>query len=1385
MLSRLFKREERRNRSRAAKSSWTRLDVESLEQRELLAANILITEVQPGGSGNAAYSADWFEVTNLGNEAVDISGWKMDDNSNSFATAVALRGLAGIGAGESAIFFEGNATGTTDATIIANFSNAYFGSATPPAGLNFGFYGGSGVGLSNGGDAVNLYNSAGVLQANVKFGAAPGVKTFDNVAGTANVSTASVAGVNGAFLAANGSETGSPGSVITGVDLSTYVLVGRYDLPEPTRTTPPANSVLAQEVSAVTYNWDTNTLFVVGDGGTSIVQITKTGQLIDSMTLAPGGSPQGTEFYDPEGLTYVGDGKFVMAEERDRQAVRFTYAAGTTLTRGAAQTVDLGTFVPNIGIEGMTYDPLTGGFIGVKEIDPMGIFQTGIDFDAGTATNGSPTAENAVNLFDPALLGLLDFADVFAMSNLNTLSGRPDFSRLLVLSQEQGKIVNTDRFGNISSSLSIVSNPGNPLSVPAQQHEGLTMDGQGFLYVVSENGGGDFDHPQLWVYAPSATPNQAPTAVTLTNSIGSIVENSGTVTRIKVADVVVADDGLGTNNLTVTGADAAFFEVDGTGLYLKAGTNLDFETKSSYSVSVQVDDPNLGGTPDATSAELTLTVTDLINENPAQASLFISEVAAWSSGNSPLGADWFEITNNGNSVVNLAGWKIDDNSNSFAAAIALNGVTSIAPGESVIFIETNDLAGKAAAFRSLWFGAGAPAGLQIGNYTGGGIGLSTGGDALNLYNAAGMLQANVIFGVSPAAAPFTTFNNAAGLNNTTITQQSAVGVNGGFAAVNDAVEIGSPGTVGRLFISEVAPWSSGNSPVGADWFEVTNTTAHAIDITGWKMDDSSGSPAASVALYGITTIAAGESVIFLETANLATTAAAFRNTWFGAHAPANLQIGGYTGGGVGLSTGGDAVNLYNGTGQLKASVTFGPSSAGPTFPTFDNAAALNNGAVTQLSVADINGAFEAWNDAFEIGSPGTINNHRPTIGADSVSTAEDTPVTFNVTGNDADADGDALAIVGFTSASNGVLVDNGNGTFTYTPGLNFNGGDAFTYTVTDGKGGRATATVAVTVTPVNDAPTATADVVSIAEDGSSMFGVLADDGDIDGDTLTVTGNTSAANGVLVNNGDGTFTYTPGLNFNGNDSFTYTISDGQGGTATATVGITVTAVNDAPLVTVPGAQTTVEDVGVKITGISVSDVDVNAGTGVMKVTLTVGRGSLSIATGISGGLTAMQITGNGTGNVVLQGLVSAINATLSAGVGYLGTLNYHGTDTLNVVADDLGNAGAGGMLTALKSVSISVLSPTQQIADLKQMVVQSLDNQGLVGRLSEAVLLKTLDLVQKDVNKNKPKQAYMKLEAFEIEVGILIGLRVLTPAEGTSLLGAVDLLSQSLKKGGGF
>jgi VCBS repeat-containing protein len=784
-------------------------------------------------------------------------------------------------------------------------------------------------------------------------------------------------------------------SVIGSVDLSKYVLAGRYNLPEPTRTTPPPHSLLAQEASAITYNSDTDTLFVVGDGGTSIVQISKTGELIDSMTLAQGNSPQGTEFYDPEGLAYIGAGVFVMVEERDRQAVRFSYAAGTTLSRADTKTVKLGTTMGNVGLEGLSYDPSTSGYIFVKEIDPEAVFQTSIDFDAGTASNGSATTANSVNLFNPVLAGFLDFADVFALSNLAFLSGSPLYNNLLILSQEESKIVNISRSGVISNWLQLQSAPTVSIPLPEQQTEGLTMDSQGNLYVVSENGGGDFDHPQLWVYTQSSATNQAPSALALTNQVTQILENSNTSSRQRVADIKITDDELGNNSLGLQGADSSFFEIFANALYLKAGVSLDYETKTTYSVTVTVDDPTVGSTPDLT-ANFSLAVLDVANETPPLPALFVSEAAPWSSGNSPFNSDWFELTNASPTPVTITGWKMDDNSNSFGLGAPLSGITTLAAGESVVFMEigaSDNAANKKAAFLSTWFGANPPASLQVGTYTGGGLGLSTGGDAVNIYNSTGVLQANITFGASPAG-PFPTFNNAAGLTNASVTTMSAVGVNGAFQAPGDSnnVEIGSPGSIGKLFISEVAPWSSGNSPVAADWFELTNTTSRSIDLSGWKMDDSSGSYAAAVALSGISAIAPGESVIFIETPNLASAKAAFLSTWFGASAPANLQIGSYSGSGVGLSTGGDAVNLYDASGVVRASVSFGGATTSAPFLSFNNVAGASS--VSLLSSAGLAGAFVARNDSNEVGSPGGIGN-LPTTFNFSASSYSSTEGTVN------------------------------------------------------------------------------------------------------------------------------------------------------------------------------------------------------------------------------------------------------------------------------------------------------------------------------------------------------------------------------------------------------
>lgn len=103
--------------------------------------------------------------------------------------------------------------------------------------------------------------------------------------------------------------------------------------------------------------------------------------------------------------------------------------------------------------------------------------------------------------------------------------------------------------------------------------------------------------------------NEAPTGVTLRTPVTTLPDSTPTAARRKLADIVVADDALGSNVLTVTGPDAAAFEIVGTVLYLVAGTTLDATAKASYAVNVQVADTGLDAAAVATPYTLAVTGT--------------------------------------------------------------------------------------------------------------------------------------------------------------------------------------------------------------------------------------------------------------------------------------------------------------------------------------------------------------------------------------------------------------------------------------------------------------------------------------------------------------------------------------------------------------------------------------------------------------------------------------------------------------------------------------------------------------------------------------------------------------------------------------------------------
>jgi hypothetical protein len=162
------------------------------------------------------------------------------------------------------------------------------------------------------------------------------------------------------------------------------------------------------------------------------------------------------------------------------------------------------------------------------------------------------------------------------------------------------------------------------------------------------------------------------------------------------------------------------------------------------------------------------------------------------------------------------------------------------------------------------------------------------------------------------------------------------------------------------------------------------------------------------------------------------------------------------------------------------------------------------------------------------------------------------------------------------------------GTWTYTPALNDDTNVSFSYTVTDGDK-TAAGSASLDITPVNDAPTTSpVTLTAIAEDSGARVitkaELLANAADVDTDlsALNVTGVAIVAGGKggLVDNGNGTWTYTPALNDDTNVSFSYTVTDGDK-TAAGSASLDITPVNDAPTTSPVTLTAIAEDSGARV------------------------------------------------------------------------------------------------------------------------------------------------------------------------------------------------------------
>ncbi len=270
-----------------------------------------------------------------------------------------------------------------------------------------------------------------------------------------------------------------------------------------------------------------------------------------------------------------------------------TFAGLTTIGDSALLVVDdelLGNVLLMAG--GM----LAGSGNIAGNVSGIGVLKPGSNFgnDIGILTLGGTIA----------LVGEMDFQVV------ETTTAGTDYDQLVVAQSVDLSNVTGLFFGSIareaSQSILVIDNQSATATVPfSNLAEGASVVINDIAFTISYIGGDGNDV----VLEPVET-NLPPTAVRLENVLSEINENALLVNRIKVADIVIDDDELGENQLSLSGPQLVNFEIDGLELFLRAGTQLDYETLAALQITISVDDTAVGATPDA-SVNYTLTLLDL------------------------------------------------------------------------------------------------------------------------------------------------------------------------------------------------------------------------------------------------------------------------------------------------------------------------------------------------------------------------------------------------------------------------------------------------------------------------------------------------------------------------------------------------------------------------------------------------------------------------------------------------------------------------------------------------------------------------------------------------------------------------------------------------------
>ncbi|MHA8050258.1 cadherin domain-containing protein, partial [Aquirufa sp. ROCK-SH2] len=363
---------------------------------------------------------------------------------------------------------------------------------------------------------------------------------------------------------------------------------------------------------------------------------------VNSINDAPSGADQTVTFDENE--TYIfntSDFGFTDTDANSLAAVKLTTlpAKGTIKLSNVAVTTEQFISVSDITSGNLTYDTeLHGNGTAYSSFtfqvqDNGGTSNGGVDLDptANTITFDVLSINNAPAGTDNTITLLEDGSHIFSVSDFGFTdpfdSPANGFLQVELMSLPSSGTLKLN--GTVLTSSTIVTKAELDASklvfTPVANANGTSYTT--FEFQVQDdggtaNGGVNLDPTANIITLNVTAVNDAPTALNFTNTTTTLPENTSTSSRIKVADIAITDDEEGTETLTLSGTDAASFEIDGLALYIKAGVTLDYETKTSYNVRVNADDPTIGATNSIeVFNDFVFTVTDVDDTPPTVTSV--------------------------------------------------------------------------------------------------------------------------------------------------------------------------------------------------------------------------------------------------------------------------------------------------------------------------------------------------------------------------------------------------------------------------------------------------------------------------------------------------------------------------------------------------------------------------------------------------------------------------------------------------------------------------------------------------------------------------------------------------------------------------------------------